>query len=210
MADPTSPKPRRRSVPRGKEEVTAAILDAATQLIARRGPAAVSIREVAALAGVNHGLVHRHFGSKAKLVLAVHNRLAEQLAPEQGPIKADRDTALNLYRAVADNPDYWRVLARSALDGELSEVVASRLPVTRELAAQLERALPADSGVTGAELVAMNLAFSLGWLVFEDFVRAASGADGDVVSRWFELQRDVVTNRRRRTARPAARAERRR
>src|SRR5271157_1434984 len=50
--------------PIGKEEVVAAGLEAAGELFAEKGPAATSIREVAARAGVNHGLLHRHFGRK--------------------------------------------------------------------------------------------------------------------------------------------------
>ena len=38
----------RPDVPTGREEVVAAILDAATDLFAERGPAATSIRDIAA------------------------------------------------------------------------------------------------------------------------------------------------------------------
>jgi AcrR family transcriptional regulator len=57
--------------PYGREEVVAAVVQAATTLFAERGPAAVSLREVAQAADVNLGLIHRHIGSKTDLLAAV-------------------------------------------------------------------------------------------------------------------------------------------
>src|ERR1700722_695418 len=65
-----------RSTPTGREEVVAAILQAATDLFAERGPAATSIRDIAARSKVNHGLVFRHFGTKDQLVGAVLDHLS--------------------------------------------------------------------------------------------------------------------------------------
>ncbi len=75
-----SPNPDQKSAPTGRDEVIAAILDSAAQIFAERGPTAASIRDIAAQAGVNHGLVHRHFGSKEQLVAAVLDHQANQLA----------------------------------------------------------------------------------------------------------------------------------
>ena len=58
----------------------AALLDAAATLFSARGPASVSVRDIAAHAGVNHGLVHRHFGSKQALVAGVLERGAREIA----------------------------------------------------------------------------------------------------------------------------------
>src|SRR5216684_4930528 len=66
--------------PQGREAVMAAVLDAAMTLFAARGPASVSVRDIAAAAGVNHALVHRHFGSKQAVLRAVLERAAHELA----------------------------------------------------------------------------------------------------------------------------------
>ena len=66
-------------IPTGREEVAAAILEAATDLFAERGPAATSIRDIAARSKVNHGLVFRHFGTKDQLVGAVLDNLGMTL-----------------------------------------------------------------------------------------------------------------------------------
>src|ERR1700761_668758 len=70
----TTPRARvgapRAGVPLGRAEVVAAVLESAADLFADRGPAATSIRDIAAHSKVNHGLIHRHFGSKDGLVAA--------------------------------------------------------------------------------------------------------------------------------------------
>lgn len=50
------------------------ILDAAEELFARRGPNAVSLRQVIARAKVNLAAIHYHFGSKESLLQAVLSR----------------------------------------------------------------------------------------------------------------------------------------
>ena len=71
---------RRADAPVGKEEVVAAVLQSAADLFAERGLAATSIRDIAARSRVNHGLIHRHFGSKDGLVAAVLDYLGRHLA----------------------------------------------------------------------------------------------------------------------------------
>src|SRR5690242_2767504 len=57
--------------PVGRAEVMAAVLDAATELFADKGPDAVTVREVADRASVNHALIHRHYGTKQELLRVV-------------------------------------------------------------------------------------------------------------------------------------------
>lgn len=53
------------------EDAAGAILLAAMELMGSKGPAKVSLREIAAQADVNYGLIHRHFGTKDALLLAI-------------------------------------------------------------------------------------------------------------------------------------------
>lgn len=71
-------------------ETKAKILDAAFRRLASEGYAALSVREIARDAGVNHALINYHFRSKDQLVIAVldaANRrlLARQTSMYQGP-----------------------------------------------------------------------------------------------------------------------------
>jgi AcrR family transcriptional regulator len=63
---PEGPPKRRRN----PEASRAAILEAARAVFTERGYARGTIREIAQRAGVTHGLVMRHFGSKERLIIA--------------------------------------------------------------------------------------------------------------------------------------------
>ncbi|HQY98672.1 MAG TPA: helix-turn-helix domain-containing protein [Propionicimonas sp.] len=57
--------------PRNAELTKAAILQAARHLFAERDISAVSIRDIAAAAGVSHGLVQQYFGTRDEMVAAI-------------------------------------------------------------------------------------------------------------------------------------------
>src|SRR5690242_21845245 len=107
--------------PLGKDEVVAAVLAAAGELFAEKGPAATSIREVATRAGVNHGLLHRHFGSKRQLLAATLQHLADSAAAlrKSGAPRAEIEA---VYEFQA------RVMVRSTLDGFPVEELQQRFP----------------------------------------------------------------------------------
>src|SRR5512143_3225775 len=92
--------PARAPSARGRASVMEALLDAATELLAARGPAAVSVREIASRAGVNQGLLHRHSGSKEALLRSVLERLTRRLVP-RGPLDASPAAGLQLVAAEA-------------------------------------------------------------------------------------------------------------
>ena len=105
--------PKKVPRPHGRDEVVAAVIDAATTLFAERGPAAVSLREIAQSAGVNLGLIHRHIGSKTDLLIAVL-----KARPGMGPAAQDplEEAAVMLGRGLAP-PAYTVIVVRAALDG---------------------------------------------------------------------------------------------
>ena len=74
--DAAAPKVDRRRAP----ETAARILDSAEALFARRGFYGVSLRDIAAEAGVPLALSHYHFGSKENLFSAVIERRAGEHA----------------------------------------------------------------------------------------------------------------------------------
>lgn len=181
--------------PHGEQEVKEAVLAAAARLFAEKGPAATSLREIAGVAAVNHGLIHRHFGTKRQLVRAVHDHLAERLAAA-GPFgEATLDSALGAFHTLEQNRTYWTVLTRAMLDGELDEVLASDLPGARRMVETLEEALPDRSPLVAADLVAMGFAFSLGWLLLREFIQVATGAGDDVPEQWFSAMAALVEPR---------------
>lgn len=169
------------SAPRGREAVKEALLESAAALFAEQGIARVSVRDIAARARVNHGLVHRHFGTKEELVRAVMEKLAGELAcvsRQSGETATSR--LLPLMGALGDSR-YVRVLARALLDGAEVPDLQVRFPVVGAMldAAQAAR----ESGDLREEVdpkmaVAITVALGLGWLHFERFVIASVGLEG--------------------------------
>jgi TetR/AcrR family transcriptional regulator, repressor for neighboring sulfatase len=163
-----------------------AVLDAAADLFAVRGPAATSIREVAARSGVNHGLVYRHFGTKEDLVSAVLDHVSDRFnqAVTSGSDRADREAERQ-----------WRVLARAILDGYPVGRLQHRFPFVVQLMEEARRSTNDD---TTARLAAGHVvALELGWRLFEPFLRSATGLeDLDPDTLWratSELGRRVLT-----------------
>ncbi|OBA58395.1 TetR family transcriptional regulator [Mycobacterium sp. 1100029.7] len=161
-----SPGAAQESAPTGRDEVTAAILDSAAEMFAERGPAAASIRDIAARAHVNHGLVFRHFGTKEKLVAAVLDHLAAKLTTltdgEASPEEIEAATSRQL-----------RVIARALLDGFPAGKLQSSFPAAARL---LDGIRPEHQSEESARLGAANaIALLLGWQLFEPFVRSATG-----------------------------------
>ena len=179
--------------PRGRTAVRRALLDAAAQLFASRGAAAVSVRDIAAAARVNHGLVHRHFGSKDKLRREVMIDLTRTLAEETDLEEPDPST-FALVSPVMDR--YWRMLARALLDGTRIDELQSSFPVVKLFLTSLEQG-QADGtirdDIDARLLAALGVASGLGWLLFEPFVVAALGLKRrkalapELLKTWFAL-----------------------
>ena len=145
----------------------AAILEAATDLFAERGPAATSIRDIAARSKVNHGLVFRHFGTKDQLVGAVLDRLGAELNELlQSGAPADVERALD---------KQMRVMARTVLDGYPAAQLQKRFP---NVAGLLDEVRPRHDTEIGARLAVANaLALQFGWRLFAPILRSATGLD---------------------------------
>jgi AcrR family transcriptional regulator len=87
----------------------AKILEAAFRRLAREGYAALSVREIARDAGVNHALINYHFRTKDQLVIEVLDAAnRELLARQQG-----------MYRAPGGFAEKW-AQARAFYEGDLA------------------------------------------------------------------------------------------
>ena len=77
------------------------LLAAARQVAVTEGLDRLTIRRVAGAAGLSHGLVHFHFDSKERLLLALLDRLLEQTSAfEVGPDIATKDSPLQRLHAL--------------------------------------------------------------------------------------------------------------
>ena len=144
--------------PYGRDEVVAAVIQAATTLFAERGPAAVSLRDVARAADVNLGLIHRHIGSKQDLLTAVLK--ARPGMPPTGELRTPEQTAVVLLRSGFAPPAYTLILLRAALDGYDLRTLGVEFPLVDAVRAALRTRLDAKD----ADLrVALTTAMLLGW-----------------------------------------------
>ena len=122
----TSPKKSKSASPatkptakvRGREQVEARLIRSACVLLAERGPRAVSIRDIAARAGVNHGQIHHYFGGKRGLLAAAMHHLALEHFEhtiERGLDEFDAPPALTL----SQDSEYMMATLRAILDGNM-------------------------------------------------------------------------------------------
>lgn len=173
---PAPAAPRRE---RGRAASERALVNAAIDLIAEHGPNSVTVRTIAQRAGVNHGLVHHYFGSKAGLIRAVLVAMAERFREE---FERDSTGVPMLIR----NPELAalaaKVSARMMLDGVLT---ASELgfPAVQEV----RKSLAARFGLEGEELqllTAQAIAITTAWMLFEPQLLRSVGLDPDDAEKW--------------------------
>jgi TetR/AcrR family transcriptional regulator, repressor for neighboring sulfatase len=138
--DPPSTRVRRTP-----QEARATILLAAEKLLAERGPDAVGLKEVAAAAGVSHGLVSHYFGTYEALVEetlekhagALRAALLRQMAASasEGP-----DAWIEQLFAAIAQPLYGRLAGWALLSGRMNrdDFFARRDQGLREIANAIE------------------------------------------------------------------------
>ena len=156
----------RRPVPRGRDSVRAAILNAAVQFASdgRR----VSVRELARRANVNHGQVHHLFAGRDGLHRALLEHLAtalyRRIESHEGPQVLRAALA-----AVLDDPRFVRVLADYLIENPEAEVPQESFPVMGRLAEVRNESGQLPTRVA----LATHVSAGLGWAMFNKWIRAA-------------------------------------
>jgi TetR/AcrR family transcriptional regulator, repressor for neighboring sulfatase len=158
----------------------AAILDSAIQLFAEHGPASTSIRDIARHAGVNHGLVHRHFGSKDDLLAEAIEVGSFSLQPGAfAPEGFDIDRVVQAMHRGSPSP---KTIARIIVDDIAIGTVRPRYPVLQSLLTLARQRAPAARPPALADpRLASAAAASLvvGSAIWGATLRGAFGLDDD-------------------------------
>lgn len=163
--------------PHGREQVTAAIHAAAVELLAERGPRDVTVREIAERAGVNHALVHRHYGSKQELIASVVRAESQAIATATA---RPGTTVQDVVARLAEHPAYFRILARTVLDEP--DMLGSQMPAASAFLDLLAGDASVDDSRRAQAIAAGSL--MLGWLVFGRHLSSAlDGPDDELVER---------------------------
>lgn len=179
---------RQRAPSKRSLATRARILDAAEQLFAERGFEGASIRDIAALAGVQGALVHHHGGAKEHLFFTVVARRAEELsrlrlealedARAAGPLTLRRIIAAfvqpYLHQTFYAGPQwlaYGRLVAHVSADDRWRDIAAKCFDPTaavfmRELALLLPRTEPRAIGAGFVFMVSSMLSLrASGWRI---------------------------------------------
>jgi TetR/AcrR family transcriptional regulator, repressor for neighboring sulfatase len=181
---------RRTGAPRDREATVAAIVAAATDLLAQKGPDGFGLAELGTRAGISFGLIHRYFGGKEGLLKeALRQPFARQLArildlyadDGQG-IRGPAPVVDLLFNAQERNPAYVRLIAWGVLTELLTEdVFAVHRPTVERLLERYRRDLLAD-GVTDVDaraVAALLLTATLGFQLFRPMLQSLLAPDAD-------------------------------
>lgn len=181
----------------GREASERALIDAAIELFAEHGVRAVSVRAIAKLAEVNHGLVHHYFGSKAGLVTAVLDELGQRLGTLVGPVRSDTD-GRKFVDASEHARVHARVLAYAILEGATSEFQTS-FPIVERFTAIAHNVYGLDDETARLRSV-QAAAMIFGWMMMEPWLLEAGGFDPEQAN---ELRPRLVDGIARLAAREA-------
>lgn len=168
--------PKAGKTVRGREAASEAIIAAGRDLFARKGYAAVSVREIAAQAGVNHGLVHRHFGSKEEVLRAVLQGMFSDVgAVASAQLDPTRpDFIKRLFPVAAERKQDWAILMRAVLDGFDFKAAGFRFPITDAVVTHVA-AIRGRKDRDSHERAGAIIAGGIGWLLLEPYLTSVLG-----------------------------------
>ena len=99
---PPVPSPRRTGERKSPDLRREEILDSTIRLVARKGFAAVTLRDVATDVGVAHGLLRHYFGDRDELIAAAFDRAAAEEMATATDADGDTLSPAALIRVVAE------------------------------------------------------------------------------------------------------------
>ena len=157
--------------PYGREQVIESIIDATLSLWSAKGPAEVSLRAIAARAGVNYGLVYRHFRTKEAVIRAAMDRVVARsmMYTEDCTDLVDAMDSV-LPRSTGAHA---RLLAWAILQYLMDDVMPAEDPFLQRLRELAKADVPADAPDpdTAAKVKAGSLlAMLYGWRLFEPYL----------------------------------------
>lgn len=163
------------------------ILDAALEVIASDGPAAVSLRDLARRAQVSHAAPAHHFKDKAGLLTAIavegHALLADALvAASAGARPGLLDVGASYVRFALDHPAHFEVMFRPDLyHADSADLIAARTRAAAALEAAVASAPAArDRGGRAMGLAAWSLAHGFATLWASGSMSRLAGAKNPV------------------------------
>jgi len=191
-----------------KEGRQAALIAAATRVFAEHGFDAATTREVAEVAGCSEGLIHRYFGGKRGLLLALLEARAPEVADAVSrPPTSDASVAAEIATLICsqvdamwEKRDIMRVnVSQASIDLEIGDVIARHYNAprvafveTRLAALQQAGRIRSDADIHAVAHALSGLGFAMGFwaqVVFaqpRDEVHQHAGAFAEILARGLE------------------------
>jgi AcrR family transcriptional regulator len=170
MVKPTTPPKPKRRPPITRAEGERRLIEAAIQLVRERPFSEVGVRDIAAVADVNHGFVHTWFGSKNDLLIAATRQLVVQAASKI-PDATPGQQAINPF-----DPDVQLAVRLSIwldLEGANSRNLLEEMPIITALTQryiEVEGISPEIARLAASQAVAIGL----GVVVFAPLINLES------------------------------------
>ncbi|PTR22908.1 TetR family transcriptional regulator [Rhodococcus sp. OK519] len=180
-----------------RERVVSRLIAAARPLFAEKGPSRVSLREIAAAADVNYGLIHQYIGTKDDLLKLVLQRASADWADMFAEAASADDAIAHIMRPKSS--EYARIVAQSVLEGKAPETLLGKSPALAELSRriknEIEQSQMSDDDARLA--VAAITGLALGWGLFGRYVQEIAGLgdlpEDDVTEGVYALLRRAIS-----------------
>jgi AcrR family transcriptional regulator len=192
--------------PAGGTEIRLAVTEAAERLFRDRSPADVTLREIAAEAGVNYSLVYRYFRTKEALIGAVFSPRVKGIR-EQYVDAPEGPEALRDVHYMHDAPGYARSLAWVILEGNDLDVLFQELETNEDHPDEAEVAALEPRDLEARIAIGSFLALAMGWDLYEPYLLRLTGlkhVDKPVLNEYLARLADELltsTSRTRKRAR---------
>jgi AcrR family transcriptional regulator len=193
------------------DEVATTILEAASAIFARSGPASVTVKWICLEAEVDPDEVLARWPDVPSVLGAVLDHIADQY-DELVPLP---ESSHNMSRRIAIIDRYQRIVARALLDGVNPALLQRRFPVIDDLVARRVRHVDPNER-TARYRISQLYALEWGWRLFGAHLTAVCGledlSDEELASQLLNLQRALgrtpgVEPPRRRAASDADQSE---
>jgi AcrR family transcriptional regulator len=177
-----APAKRPRGRPRLDDQLIPRILDAAERLFAEHGPVSVTIRDIAAEAGLPHSAIYRYFESKDEILRKVLVRGRDrQIEHETEQRMQGLSAAGGLEWLMQNNRAYMLAIVRLALQGETTSSLGfdPERGAARTSLNALQGAAPPKprTDLDPRMVLAALLALSFGYAVGEEWIMDSLGME---------------------------------
>ncbi|MFK8030608.1 MAG: TetR family transcriptional regulator [Gammaproteobacteria bacterium] len=166
---------------RDRKLVENKLVASACQLLSELGPRAVTIRDIAKKAGVNHGQIHHYFGGKKGLLSVAMHRLAREHTEHVAQRTTDYATVSN--SRIPSNPPpltlsqdkhYQMAVLRCVLDGEMELATIelnNKTSIPRQVLNEVTETLDKKTPITDVKAaIAVAMCIEHAWAALDQYV----------------------------------------